>query len=390
MKPPWQIACPFSMSGRTRHRDLGASRRRPRRSCMPSLSDAGSRSSIARATRSAKRLRLGGRSQRAGIAHRRHRGACASDCAARSELRRSAVAVLAVVRGEVGEHARDARGAERIAPGERTARIGDAFLHREVDVRGRRDALHRRIGRLVDEHRDGAHHDESRDVVEERHADSPPPAARRSRSRRPRHRSAPTRAIASRFALPVVEREVDEHEVRGARRGGARGRRAPVGQRDPRRARVDRAVGIRRVHRPVLDRHAGGREASRAARATAPHRRGPRPATVPSPAPRPTAPARPRLARGRRTRGPTCARGTRPPRARAGGRTARSAGRGRSSPRRSSSPRSSRRGRSGPSARTVPSGSRRRRAAARRSSPGRPRARRRGAAPRRRTGARSG
>ena len=76
------------------------------------------------------------------------------------------------MRREIGQHVAHRRRADRIAPGKRTARIADAFLHGEVDRFGRGYFLYDGIGSLVGKRAHDAHHDESGDVVDaaDRHA----------------------------------------------------------------------------------------------------------------------------------------------------------------------------------------------------------------------------
>ena len=56
-----------------------------------------------------------------------------------------------------------------VRPGQRSARIIDTLQHREIDIFGGADPLVHGIRRLVDEHGDGAHHDEAGCVVDHRH-----------------------------------------------------------------------------------------------------------------------------------------------------------------------------------------------------------------------------
>ena len=104
------------------------------------------------------------------------------------------------------------RQADRVRPRERTARIVDAVAHREVDVARAGDALHDGVGRLVGEHRDRAHHDEPRDVVESRDRD----AGRLQRADGRGERGVAAR-IRARDGQPragaVVEREVEDDDV---------------------------------------------------------------------------------------------------------------------------------------------------------------------------------
>src|SRR5436190_1227965 len=142
MNPPWQIAWPFSISPRT---DIVSS------ACPASTStiviprpfDAVSRAYIAAATRSARSRASAGAST----------GWCsptelASRRGAPRDERRDPVAILAVVRGKIREHIPDDSGADRIGPGDGTARIVDTLLHRDVDRLGNGDALQHSLGRF--------------------------------------------------------------------------------------------------------------------------------------------------------------------------------------------------------------------------------------------------
>src|SRR5512134_2970056 len=60
--------------------------------------------------------------------------------------RRDAVAVLAIMQGEMRDGVADHGRADRVPPRQRTARIVDALLHREVDRVGCRHALDDRVG----------------------------------------------------------------------------------------------------------------------------------------------------------------------------------------------------------------------------------------------------
>ena len=76
------------------------------------------------------------------------------------------------MRREIGQHVAHRRRAERIAPGKRTARIADAFLHGQIDRFGRGHFLDDSIGSLVGKRAHGAHHDEPRDIVDAAHYNS--------------------------------------------------------------------------------------------------------------------------------------------------------------------------------------------------------------------------
>ena len=87
---------------------------------------------------------------------------------------RGAVALLAVLVAEGGQHAEHRRGADRVAPLERAARVVEAEHHAGVDVLGGADAVAEREARLVDElAHDPAEHEPGRvadplDVAAER------------------------------------------------------------------------------------------------------------------------------------------------------------------------------------------------------------------------------
>src|SRR4051794_30273445 len=82
-------------------------------------------------------------------------------CGAR-ERRGRPIALLAVVAPEAVEHGEDARGADRVAPLERPARVVESKRHARVDVLGRADALAEREARLVHELADDAAQHEAR------------------------------------------------------------------------------------------------------------------------------------------------------------------------------------------------------------------------------------
>ena len=95
---------------------------------------------------------------------------------------------------------------------ERTERIVDALLHRKIEIRDAADALIHRVGRLVDEHRDGTHHDHARDVADR--YDCVAALLQRSDDRGVRRSTALARARhGERSRRAIVEREVDEHDV---------------------------------------------------------------------------------------------------------------------------------------------------------------------------------
>ena len=55
---------------------------------------------------------------------------------------------------------------EPLGPREGSDRIVDALLHREIDVVRRRDLLVDRVGGFIREHRNSAHDDKARDIVD--------------------------------------------------------------------------------------------------------------------------------------------------------------------------------------------------------------------------------
>src|SRR5262245_45063615 len=135
MKPPWQIACPFSMSGRT----IIVSSANPgsmRMTRIPSALLAVSRAYIDAATLSAS----------ACAASRSSAGWCsptelASGRRAADNEWRDPVAILAIMQREIREHVADCRRTDHIGPGKGPTRIVDALLHREVDRFGIGNAL---------------------------------------------------------------------------------------------------------------------------------------------------------------------------------------------------------------------------------------------------------
>ena len=265
MKPPWQIAWPFSMSART----VIASSAKP----GPDVRDAHAerlRRRVARVHRRGdalgQRLRVG-RRHAPGDAHPRSASSPVAGARARAAAtcgsgpRRSA-------RRDCASTSRTVADADRIGPRERPARIVDALLHREVDRRRGGDALHDGVGRLVREHRDDAHHREARDVVEAGDRD----AGRLQRADRRRVRGVAAgvgaRDRESRRGR-VVEREVEEHEVAHAAstprarspcvRRSARARRRRVPRRGSRRRETaNRRARARRRRRAAAIRSASG------------------------------------------------------------------------------------------------------------------------------------
>src|SRR5262245_61169654 len=139
MKPPWQMPWPFSISARTAM-DSSAEPGLTPTTRMPSACVATSRAYIDEATRCASECassapRSGWRSPTKLLPAR----------GAPGDERRDTIALAAVVRAEMDERIADGPRADRIRPGERSARIVDALLHREVDRRRRRDALDDRV-----------------------------------------------------------------------------------------------------------------------------------------------------------------------------------------------------------------------------------------------------
>ena len=70
------------------------------------------------------------------------------------------------MRGKIHENLAHARGANAIGPCERTDGIVDAFLHREIDVVRRCNALRHCVCGFVREHDDSSHHREPGNVVQ--------------------------------------------------------------------------------------------------------------------------------------------------------------------------------------------------------------------------------
>ena len=206
------------------------------------------------------------------------------------------------------QHVPHRRHAERVGPGQRSARVVDALLHCEVDGRRAGDALDDRVGRLVGEHRDGAHHRQRGHVVEAarrrsrrpQRTDGERPAPRRCRCRRARRRA----------ASPWRSRARDRRRRRRARPPRRRAS-SPCGRRW---ARARRRLRARRRAAPARE------SATRAARPPPPRRLRPSAAAAPTAAPggpcttiarrqraaraRSAAAGEPPSARSRRTRAP--------------------------------------------------------------------------------------
>ena len=70
------------------------------------------------------------------------------------------------MRRKIGQCVANGGYANRVGPRERSARIVDALLHREVDRLRRGDTLHDGVGGLVGQHRDDAQHRKPGNVVE--------------------------------------------------------------------------------------------------------------------------------------------------------------------------------------------------------------------------------
>ena len=85
-----------------------------------------------------------------------------------AQQRGGAVAVLAVGRGEVIEHGEHVARADCVGPFQRAARVVHALAHRQVGGGGGAHPLEHGVGRLVGEHRDGAHHRQAGCVVQPR------------------------------------------------------------------------------------------------------------------------------------------------------------------------------------------------------------------------------